>query len=258
MKSVTDRIAKKQLKKLDSSQLTILLQRMVLDQPENFDFSAVQDAIELAAHLHDGQTRANRANLPRTPYIEHPLRNAVRILRWGVKDQDIVIASILHDTVEDCDKRIYEIVHGTKPPKDTTEEELREVAVAFIEKVFGKEVARIVLAVSNGFLPLGTTREGRYAIYLNHVREAIRDDIAVFIVKLSDFVDNAVGLYHNDFGANREKIVGMATKYLPVVPVFETELNLLKSEMKVEEIVIQQMFQHLSDARVRLTAIIEA
>lgn len=256
MKAATDRIAKKPLKKLDSAQLTLLLQRMVLDQPENFDFSAVQDAIELAAHLHDGQTRANRANLPRTPYIEHPLRNAVRILRWGVKDQDIVIASILHDTVEDCAKKIYEIVHGVKAPKDISEEELREVSITFIAEIFSAEVARIVLAVSNDILPLGTTREARYGIYLNHVRDVIRGDIAVFIVKLSDFVDNAVGLYHNDFGANREKIVGMATKYLPVVPVFETELHVLKSEIDLEESVIIQMFQHLTDARARLTAII--
>lgn len=257
MKAITDRIAKKPLKKLDSAQLTILLQRMVLDKPKNFDFSEVQNAIELASHLHDGQTRANRGNLPRTPYIEHPLRNAIRLLRWGVKEQDTVIAAVLHDVVEDAPKKIYEIVYGVKAPKDITEEELRDIAVKFIADTFGAEVARIVLAVSNGILPKGVTREARYGIYLNHVRDAITDDIAVFLVKLSDFVDNAAGLYHNDFGANREKIVGMATKYLPVVPAFETELHKIKHTIDLEEEVVTQMFKHLSDTRVRLTAIIE-
>lgn len=258
MKSVTDRMAKKPLKNLDSAQLTLLLQHMVIEQPEHFVFSRVQDAIELAAHLHDGQTRANRSNLPRTPYIEHPLRNAIRILRWGITDEDTVIAAVLHDVVEDCPRRIYEIVHGHKPVKDTPEQELREISLTFIADVFGTEVARIVLAVSNDILPSGLDRALKYANYLTHVRNAIANDPAVFFVKLSDFVDNAVGLYHNNFGSNRDKIVGMATKYLPVVSVFEAELHNMKLILPLEEVVVAQMFQHLSDARNRLTTIIEA
>ncbi|MBC9703641.1 MAG: HD domain-containing protein [Enterococcus sp.] len=258
MKSVIDRMAKKPLKKLDSAQLTLLLQRMVFSQPENFEFTKVQDAIELAAYLHEGQTRANRANLPRTPYIEHPLRNAIRVLRWGVKDENTLNAAILHDVVEDSAKKIYELVHARKPEKTVSEEELREVAIQFISDSFGAEVARIVLAVSNDILPKDIERVLRYANYLSHVRDAIRNDPAVFIVKLSDFVDNACGLYHNDFGANREKIVGMATKYLPVVDVFENELPHVKDGLMVDDEVIAQMYKHLSDARTRLIAIIEA
>ena len=51
----------------------------------------------LARKSHDGQFRRDG----HTPYIDHP-EQIVRILKnWGIKDEDILSAAWLHDTVED-------------------------------------------------------------------------------------------------------------------------------------------------------------
>src|SRR5689334_18399095 len=67
---------------------------------------SVHKAIYLASYVHQGQTRSNRGPLPRDTYITHPLRNTLRLMRYGVEDADVLVASILHDTVEDHAERI--------------------------------------------------------------------------------------------------------------------------------------------------------
>lgn len=52
----------------------------------------LQDAIELAALAHRGQTRKNG-----TPYILHPLRVMLRMFTI-----DEMIVAVLHDVLEDC------------------------------------------------------------------------------------------------------------------------------------------------------------
>jgi len=73
-----------------------------------------------AAQKHSAQRRKNAAA---TPYINHPLEVAHHLAEVGkVNDEDILVAALLHDTIEDT---------------ETTEQELREL--------FGEAVARLVL-----------------------------------------------------------------------------------------------------------------
>lgn len=62
----------------------------------------IQKAIALATAAHNGQTRKGK---PQVPYITHPLTVAL-ILSRANADEDVVIAGILHDTVEDSDGRV--------------------------------------------------------------------------------------------------------------------------------------------------------
>lgn len=78
------------------------------------------DAIEFAARAHRGQFR----KLTRVPYIVHPLAVAQALIGWGA-DEAVVVAGVLHDTVEDTD-----------------------VTLADIDARFGPEVAALVAAVS--------------------------------------------------------------------------------------------------------------
>ena len=81
-------------------------------------------ALAFAADKHRNQ---RRKDADASPYINHPIALANLFLNEaGVEDQRVLIAAILHDTIEDT---------------DTTEQEL--------VKDFGKDVADIVLEVTD-------------------------------------------------------------------------------------------------------------
>jgi guanosine-3',5'-bis(diphosphate) 3'-pyrophosphohydrolase len=81
-------------------------------------------AYRFSADKHSNQRRKDRA---RSPYINHPIE-VVQLL-WevgGVRDIHVLLAAILHDTLEDTDTRPEEIRHW-----------------------FGEEVLSLVLEVSD-------------------------------------------------------------------------------------------------------------
>ncbi len=61
-------------------------------------FERLNEAIKFATDCHAGQIR----KLAMTPYIMHPLEVSA-IISTMTNDEDIMIAGLLHDTVEDCD-----------------------------------------------------------------------------------------------------------------------------------------------------------
>ncbi len=82
------------------------------------------EAASFAAKKHAGQTRKG-ANAE--PYINHPLEVANLLVNIGkIEDYDVLIAAILHDTIEDT---------------ETTEEEITEL--------FGSAVCDFVLEVTD-------------------------------------------------------------------------------------------------------------
>jgi len=91
---------------------------------QNPDLSRIFAACVFAAKKHDGQIRKDQSG---SPYITHPLMVTRDIWQiGGVKDTDILIAALLHDTIEDT---------GTKPSE--------------IHEAFGKPILDIVLEVTD-------------------------------------------------------------------------------------------------------------
>ncbi len=81
-------------------------------------------AVSFAADKHRFQTRKDKAG---TPYINHPIKVAVTLCETGKEsDENLLIAAILHDTIEDT---------NTQPEE--------------IETLFGKQVADIVIEVTD-------------------------------------------------------------------------------------------------------------
>src|SRR3954462_1956275 len=81
-------------------------------------------ALAFAAHKHRDQ---RRKDAEASPYINHPIALAdVLVNEGGVTDVEVLVAALLHDTVEDT---------------ATTPEEL--------ERAFGPRVARIVAEVTD-------------------------------------------------------------------------------------------------------------
>ncbi|XP_043274290.1 guanosine-3',5'-bis(diphosphate) 3'-pyrophosphohydrolase MESH1 isoform X4 [Venturia canescens] len=96
----------------------------LLTMAESQSLCAVMKAANFAAIKHTNQRRKDAAE---TPYINHPLGVANILIQEGnVHDPDVIVAALLHDTVEDT---------------DTTFEE--------IEMNFGSKVRKIVVEVTD-------------------------------------------------------------------------------------------------------------
>lgn len=67
-----------------------------------------EDVLAYAIKAHEGQQRKFNGR----PYITHPLRVAFLLMEWfpHEQQQDLVLAAILHDVIEDCpDRSLIEI-----------------------------------------------------------------------------------------------------------------------------------------------------
>ncbi len=121
----------------------------------------LQRAFRYAAEKHDGQTRKQTA----VPYLSHLMAVASLVLEAG-GDEDMAIAALLHDVVEDC---------GGMP-------RLREV-----KKQFGARVAKIVEGCTDSFGEPKAEWIDRKKDCLREVRHA---DVDTRLVSASDKLHN--------------------------------------------------------------------
>jgi (p)ppGpp synthase/HD superfamily hydrolase len=118
-------------------------------------------AFEFAAEKHKGQAR----KASRTPYIAHLMGVTSLVLEFG-GDEDLAIAALLHDVVEDC---------GGKPV-------LKEV-----RRRFGARVAKVVDGCTDAYeIPKPPWRE-RKENYIRHLRDA---DAGTRLVSAADKLNN--------------------------------------------------------------------
>jgi (p)ppGpp synthase/HD superfamily hydrolase len=121
-----------------------------------------EDALVYAAQLHTHQNRKGS----QTPYIAHPLSVAALVIESG-GDEDIAIAALLHDAVEDQG--------GLE-------------TLAEIRRRYGEKVAEIVDSCSDAYtIPKPPWRE-RKRTYLAHLPEATSE---ARLVSLADKLHNA-------------------------------------------------------------------
>src|SRR5277367_1714942 len=123
--------------------------------------SRLQRAFRYAAEQHAGQTRKQTA----VPYLSHLMAVASLVLEAG-GDEDMAIAALLHDVVEDC---------GGMP-------RLRE-----IRKQFGPRVAKIVEGCTDSFTDPKPEWIERKRGYLREVKHADHD---TRLVSASDKLHN--------------------------------------------------------------------
>ena len=158
------------LKEMDAAML--LAELMILIETKliaKVDYDRTTSAISFASYLHRNDMRANRAHLPQTPYIEHPLRNTIRAIRLGVDNEAIIIACLLHDTIEDHCEDIVKLFMKIDT-SNMDESKIRETALNYITEIYGAEVSMLVDAVSNPIKLPNLTTEDKIIIYYNHFR----------------------------------------------------------------------------------------
>jgi (p)ppGpp synthase/HD superfamily hydrolase len=205
-----ERVRTLDLKQMDAVLLAVEIQSRAA--AAGMEAIRIDHAIATAAWAHRRQRRLVRGDLPSTTYIEHPLRNAARVLRWGVVSEPIVVACILHDTVEDSSFELAE-VFGGEPVED--EGVARETVLIQFEDVFGERVAELVRALSNPLTGERRAEGDAHRAYRDHVLEAIADP-QVAVCKLADLVDNALSLHHTG-SPDDPRTARLARKYAPVL-----------------------------------------
>ena len=126
-------------------------------------------AIEFAARAHSGQFRKGT----KLPYIVHPLGVAKILLEYDCPEA-VVVAGILHDTVEDT-----------------------PVALADIRRAFGDKVAALVEGASEP--DKSDTWENRKRHTIEYLKTAPAD---VLLVSIADKLDNlrAIGADYERLG----------------------------------------------------------
>jgi len=116
------------------------------------------NAVALAVAAHSGVFRKGTT----VPYISHPLAVSAIAMEYGA-DEDVAIAAVLHDVVEDAGREF----------------------IVPIRESFGPRVAALVLAVSN--IGRGKWKEKKIE-YLAHLAKSSDD---VLLVAGSDKLHNA-------------------------------------------------------------------
>lgn len=126
------------------------------------DVVRVKLAYMLAKHLHRSQTRKEKDDEGNNiRYFEHVRRVAIILMdEFHVVDPDLVIAALLHDTLEDC--------------ADMSEE--------IIEHCFGKRVCFLVKGV--------TKTKHNKKNYYGFLKNMAKDDNGVAVIKAADRIDN--------------------------------------------------------------------
>lgn len=238
-RQISDVLANRDLKEMDGSMLT--LAALNIARSEEMHFSKPQrkelyiKAIEYASLLHAGQTRMARPGSSRTPYIEHPLRNTIRAYRWGVRDSDVLSATVLHDVVED---QINKITGYSVSTTDQSVQQ-RTLALGVLAEEFSPEVSDIVRSVTNPIeqVPKNLSPQERadYKIkcYKDHLISVLNDP-RVFIVKLADYVDNAGSLDETFDPNKKEKFAKIHAKYVSVLPVFREAFKYVQPYLGAE------------------------
>jgi len=176
-----------------------------LKVPEESEFryntENIRRAAEFAAKFHDGQLRKSGE-----PYLIHPLEVAKILISYGM-DESCIIASLLHDVIEDT---------------PVTKEELAEQ--------FSPEIAELV----DGVTKLGrinyTSKEEQQVENLRKMLLAMAKDIRVIMIKLADRLHNMRTLEYQTEDKKRSKAMETLEVYAPLA--HRLGIQNLKSELE--------------------------
>lgn len=124
--------------------------------------------MNIAASAHKGQVR----RYDNEPYINHPIRVAATV-SFLTDDSRIIIAALLHDTVEDTNITLTDISH-----------------------MFGLKVALIVQDLTSTTTPeKDGNRKRRKELDLLRLKTACQE---AKMIKAADLLDNGKAIFHHD------------------------------------------------------------
>ncbi|MFA5644558.1 MAG: HD domain-containing protein [Patescibacteria group bacterium] len=161
----------------------------------------IRRAIKFASKTHNQYQQQNRKGKV-IPYITHPLTVGI-ILSLAKASEDVIIAGILHDTIEDSPEH-------------------KKVTPEMITERFGKNVVKLVLSVTEKNRNLSWEERKKEA--LRHIKDFSNDSLLVksadVLANYSELVDdhNRYGdEVFNRFNGSKEEIIVHQLKIISAV-----------------------------------------
>ena len=133
----------------------------------NVRMKQLDKAIQFATKAHEGQTRKYTGE----PYIVHPLA-VMEIVKTVEHTEEMLMAAVLHDTVEDCDVTLDQIAFH-----------------------FGHVVADLVEELTDVSKPEDGNRAFRKGLDREHSAQASRSGQTI---KVADLLDNTKSITEHD------------------------------------------------------------
>jgi len=169
----------------------------------------IERAYEVAAGAHEGQLRASGE-----PFITHPLAVAFYLAELQM-DAETLAASLLHDVPEDTD-----------------------LAMADIEKRFGREVTRLVDGVTK-LSKFGSARtmEEQQAENIRKMFMAMAEDVRVVVIKLADRLHNMRTLQY----LTPDKQVRIARQSMEIYAPLAHRLGMWQIKWELEDLAFKYL-----------------
>jgi len=173
------------------------------------NFSDIKKAFEFAEKAHEGQKRFSG-----DPYISHPINVSLKIAALKI-DTQTIIASLLHDTVED-----------------------ERATLRTIRKKFGEDVAFLV----NGLTKVKKIKYRGVERQVESIRKmflAWAEDIRVVIIKLMDRLHNMETL---DAHPKKEKRERIALETLEIYAPLADRLGMWNVKSQLEDLAFKHVY----------------
>ncbi|MEZ5743975.1 MAG: bifunctional (p)ppGpp synthetase/guanosine-3',5'-bis(diphosphate) 3'-pyrophosphohydrolase [Sphingomonadaceae bacterium] len=159
----------------------MLRQFELVERVKAYDEDA-DEALLNRAYVYTVQKHGSQMRASGDPYFSHPVEVAGLMTELKL-DQETIVTALLHDTVEDTLATIDEV-----------------------EKMFGKDVARLVDGVTKLSKIEAMTENERAAENLRKFFLAMSEDIRVLLVKLADRLHNMRTLHFIKSAEKRQRI----------------------------------------------------
>lgn len=182
----------------------------------------IHDALHVMLYAHQGQD----GRRPGEDYALHPLEVTLHVIEeFGAIAPEIIIAALLHDTVEDQPARLLSL--EKQPPRAGSP--LPQQALQTLDARFGPRVAELVGLLTNpDFASLLAQHHAaerattKYQLYQQHVLGIFEQDAEAFLIKMADFAQNALRLVEIPEGPRKAHF---RRKYGPVILLVIERLN---------------------------------
>ncbi|MGK0289089.1 MAG: guanosine-3',5'-bis(diphosphate) 3'-pyrophosphohydrolase [bacterium] len=170
---------------------------------KDLNIQKIQDAVAFGRNAHEGQYRKSGEC-----FFIHPIRVAQKLMKYDV-DTSTIIASLLHDVIEDTHFEYDEI-----------------------EEIFGRVTAKIV----DGLTKVKKDKK----LTLNKIFQVGYQDFRIILIKLLDRLDNLSDL---SFLA-RHKQRRICSESITIYAEVAHGLGLIEIEETIKDLVFQNLYSH--------------
>jgi hypothetical protein len=178
---------------------TVGLYARTIDTLENIDLTETESdqvhlGLQLGLALHANDLRTNGH------YTDHLMRVTLHMIEdFGIRDPNLITAGPLHDAFEDHPRDLALALTGEKPIEP---DRIRSIGRNALAQLTNGEVVEIIEAVTN---PPVLKGQDKLEVYSRHTRNLVKYSQKGRVLKLADFVDNAVG-NHTTIGDKRQRL----------------------------------------------------